>query len=99
MPRAEEEGISSSSSSSSGGPAAANSGPAAQQLDVRAPPAPVEVEEECQDDMVDNMFKRLPRKVGKEATKLYEVLLVYGCAPGEAKLEVSELYSPPRIAK
>ncbi len=85
-PRAEEENMSrDTGASSSGSNTVVSSGPAAQPQAVPVPvagPEEISVEGDGEEDMVDNMFKRLPRKVGREATKLYEVLLVHGCDPG-----------------
>ena len=67
------------------------------RLDPPLHPEPEQVEVEDatgEDDMIDNMFRRMPRKVGIEATRLYEMLLIRGCDPGDAKLKVVELYSP-----
>ena len=50
-------------------------------------------------DMVDSVFRNLPRRVGQEATNLFNLLLVQGCEIESAKLEVCELYSLPRATK
>ena len=52
-----------------------------------------------EDDMVDSLFRRMPRRVGEEATRIYELVLAHGCDPCDAKTKVCELYSPPRVTK
>ena len=51
-------------------------------------------------DMVDSFFvDRVPTRAHCEATRLYELLLILGASPGDAKFKVAELHSPPRVAK
>ena len=92
VPRAEEE------RGAAGSIAPAESVPAAQAPLAEDPPEQEQVHVN-EDDMVDSLFRRMPRRVGEEATRIYELLLTDGCDPCDAKTKVCELYSPPRVTK
>ena len=49
--------------------------------------------------MIDGLYKELSEANAKEATIIYELLLVSGADPEVAKLKVAELYSPPRVTR
>ena len=68
-----------------------------EEVTAAPPPAAVTVGPDDPDDMIDGMFKGLPESLAKEATHIYELLLVTGVEPSTAKLKVAELYSPPRV--
>ena len=72
---------------------------AARQPPEEEQPQRVEVEQDHGDDMIDAVFRSLPRRLGGQATRLMELLLTTGLSPGDAKLKVSELFSPPRLTR
>ena len=60
-------------------------------------PAPMTMTVQVEEERVEEGFAGLPDVVAREATQLYELLLAYGAAPGDARHKVTELYSPPRV--
>jgi len=60
-------------------------------------PQPIEVEEDDQRDMVNLLARGMPAVVAKDFVNMYELFMIYGVAPAEAKAKVCELFSPPRV--
>ena len=59
---------------------------------------PMEVApEDGQEEMLNVLSRRVPPAVVREATSLYECLLVSGATAGVAQRTVVELFSPPRV--
>ena len=52
-----------------------------------------------EDEDTDEAFEWLAAEDAKEATSIYELLLVAGADPGVAKLKVCELFSVPRVTQ
>ena len=46
---------------------------------------------------MDDVTRTMPKEVAKDCSAVYDMFVMHGASPGEAKAKVCELYSPPRV--
>ena len=84
----------------SGGAASSGNAAAAANAEPQQPQSEsmqVEVSEPA--EMIDFLGRSVPPAVAREATSLYECLLVHGASAAQAQSKIVELYSPPRVTE
>ena len=76
--------------------------PAGEGAAAAGPSGEMQVEDDEDGGLMDSLLAeaRVPspsRRLVREATRLYEFLLITGVSPGDARAKIVELYSPPRV--
>ena len=55
------------------------------------------VEEDRDEDMIGLLAKGMPKHVAEDFVNVYELFLINGASPSDARAKVCELFSPPRV--
>ena len=76
--------------------------PEGHRPDVVGPAEEMQVEDGGEEELMGSLLLELrelnpSRRLVREATRLYELLLATGVSPGDARAKIVELYCPPRV--
>ena len=69
--------------------------------EIARPAEEMQVEEGGEEELMGSLLAEVrklnpSRRLNREATRLFELLLTTGVSPGDARAKIVELYSPPR---
>ena len=64
--------------------------------------SPMEVESDSEDDsdgFSGALTTKMPAAIAKQCESIYDMFLIHGAPPAEAKEKATELFSPPRVTE